>query len=140
MGTNPTRTPWYVQGLRFQCRGCGDCCRGPGGYVWINADEVRELAEALSMDIGEFGSRYLRRTPTGLALVDGKSGDCPFLDPAGRCAVYDKRPVQCRTWPWWRENLSCPEAWEEASRRCPGMGAGERHSRLVIEAESSKEF
>ena len=27
---------WYHLGLRFQCTGCGDCCTGAPGYVWIN--------------------------------------------------------------------------------------------------------
>jgi Fe-S-cluster containining protein len=132
--------PWYEQGLRFQCQGCGDCCRGPGGYVWVNAAEAREIAEALAMDANDFGGKFLRRTPTGLALVDSGSGDCPFLDDSGGCVIYRNRPVQCKTWPWWRENLTSPEAWEVAARRCPGMGRGERHSLFVIENRSSNEF
>ena len=24
----PTQEPWYKDGLRFKCTGCGDCCTG----------------------------------------------------------------------------------------------------------------
>ncbi|MDR0363088.1 MAG: YkgJ family cysteine cluster protein [Planctomycetota bacterium] len=140
MITPDQRVPWYYQGLCFQCQGCGACCRGPGGYVWISPDEITEIAGALGMSDEEFGYKYLRRTPTGLALVDSRSGDCPFLNGAGRCAIYHARPVQCRTWPWWRENLTSPEAWESAARRCPGMGRHERHSLFIIETEAAKDF
>ena len=33
-------TPWYKDGLRFQCTGCGDCCTGGPGYVWVNQAEI----------------------------------------------------------------------------------------------------
>jgi hypothetical protein len=34
--------------------------------------------------------------------------------------------VQCRTWPFWDENLTSRRAWDNARRRtpCPGMGTG----------------
>jgi len=28
-----------------------------------------------------------------------------------QCTVYPVRPAQCRTFPWWKENLSSKEAW-----------------------------
>ena len=38
--------PWYHEGLRFECTGCGDCCTGAPGYVWLTEEEIRALAEA----------------------------------------------------------------------------------------------
>ena len=139
-GVFPPSGPWYAGGLRFSCRGCGECCRGPGGYVWVTADEAAGLARALGIEPGAFFAEWLRRTAAGLALVDGSTGDCPLLDAAGRCGAYGARPVQCRTWPWWRENLGSPGEWERAARRCPGMGKGELHSRPAIDAEAEKDF
>lgn len=135
------REPWYKDGLAFSCiHGCGICCKGPGGYVWVSEEEIQTLAKALDMPLDEFCRKMLRRTNTGLALVDGPTGDCPLLDRTNGCRVYHARPLQCRTWPWWRENLSSAAAWNDAARRCPGMNHGEVHSRFVIEAESAKEF
>ncbi len=37
--------PWYQFGLRFQCTGCGDCCTGAPGYVWINKAEIKAMSD-----------------------------------------------------------------------------------------------
>ena len=136
----PVSPPWYAAGLAFRCQACGDCCRGPGGYVWVDPGEIDPLAGALGLDRDKFIERFIRQTPSGIALVDGPGGDCPFLDAGNRCRTYAVRPMQCRTWPWWRENIIAPENWAGAARRCPGIDKGEAHSRFHIEAESAKDF
>ena len=45
-----------------------------------------------------------------------------FLDGA-RCSVYEARPTQCRTWPFWPENMT-PRSWTSIARFCPGVGKG----------------
>lgn len=131
--------PWYADGLAFACQECGGCCRGPGGYVWVTEDEAGALAEVLGMTFNDFAAKLLRTTLSGLALVDGAHGDCPLLGQDGRCRVYNARPVQCRTWPWWRENLTSNQRWDDAATRCPGMNKGRVHSRLIIESEMAKD-
>lgn len=119
---------WYEKdGLKFSCKGCGDCCRGPGGYVWVKEAEIIALAEAVRMTVEAFGKRYLRRSGLRLALIDGPDGNCVFLEN-GRCKVYDSRPVQCRTFPWWPEYLKSAEEWEQLKDDCPGVGSGKVHS------------
>lgn len=135
------KTPWYDGGLSFSCLGCGDCCRGPGGYVWLTENEARAIAAALKQEFAAFAARTLRTTLAGLALVDGVRGDCPLLDANGHCRVYPVRPAQCRTWPWWEENLASRRRWDDLASRCPGMNRGVVHSRSVIEkAMAGKPF
>jgi len=53
---------------------------------------------------------------------------CRFLDPVTkkRCLVYEARPAQCRTWPFWPENMNA-RAWDrEVVAFCPGVGKGRR--------------
>jgi Fe-S-cluster containining protein len=38
--------------------------------------------------------------------------------------VYEQRPRQCKTWPFWDSNLRTPEKWKETCEVCPGSGRG----------------
>jgi Fe-S-cluster containining protein len=116
---------WFKDGLRFQCTGCGDCCTGAPGYVWVNAEEIAALAERLEMDVERFERKYVRRVGVRRSLVEFPNGDCVFFDGESRkCTVYEQRPRQCKTWPFWDSNLRTPEAWKETCEVCPGSGRG----------------
>jgi Fe-S-cluster containining protein len=117
--------PWYQEGLRFQCTGCGDCCTGGPGYVWVDDDEVRAIAEYLDKPVGEIRLLHTRPARGKVSLREHLNGDCEFLDPASRrCTIYSARPKQCRTWPFWRSNLASPEDWRRTCDVCPGAGQG----------------
>ena len=118
--------PWYAAGLRFRCTGCGDCCTGEPGAVWVNDDEIAALAKLLGIEVDDFERRYVRRLGARRSLFERFDGDCVFFDPEHRrCQVYPARPIQCRTWPFWPENLESREAWAETEGVCPGSGSGE---------------
>ena len=44
-----------------------------------------------------------------------KEGACIFLDPVGKCGIYDVRPVQCSTYPFWPSLVESSEDWLEES-------------------------
>jgi Fe-S-cluster containining protein len=112
--------PWYKDGLAFACTGCGRCCTGSSGYVWVTREEICLLAERFGLGLDEFGARFLRRVGSRYALVDSPRGDCIFL--VGKsCSVYEDRPAQCRAFPWWPANLSSREAWKRAAQSCEGI-------------------
>lgn len=112
---------WYEAGLRFDCTGCGRCCTGGSGYVWVTADDVSRLADALGLDLDGFGRRYLRRVGERYALLEApRDGACVFLE-ADRCSVYAARPSQCRRFPFWESHLASPAAWIAAARECEGI-------------------
>ncbi len=113
--------PWYHEGLRFKCTGCGECCTAAPGYVWVSPEEIQALAARLNISEDLFIRRYTRRIGNRIALTeDRKSFDCVFLKDK-KCEVYNERPQQCRTFPWWRENLSTRTAWKEAAQYCEGI-------------------
>lgn len=117
--------PWYRRGLRFRCAGCGQCCSGAPGYVWVTKGEIEALAAAVGLEMEQFARRYLRVVGIRFSLVEFPDGDCAFLDTQSRrCTVYRFRPRQCRTWPFWKSNLRTPQTWEEAAHRCPGANRG----------------
>ena len=52
---------WYKEGLSFKCTGCGQCCTGFPGYVWITPEEMQAMAEALAIPLEEFTKKYTRK-------------------------------------------------------------------------------
>jgi Fe-S-cluster containining protein len=49
------------------------------------------------------------------------------------CTIYPVRPLQCRTWPFWTDNLSSPDAWNRAAQTCPGMNRGKQYDFVSVE-------
>lgn len=129
-----SKKPWYKEGLRFECTGCGDCCSGEPGYVWVDDHEIESLAKEMEMELEAFERKFVRQEPEGKSLVEYPDGDCIFLHPESRrCLVYKSRPIQCRTWPFWDSNLSSKKAWKEACDVCPGSGVGKLYNLEQIE-------
>lgn len=112
---------WYREGLHFSCTGCGKCCTGAPGYVWVTAEEIAAIAEYLNMDLEAFVKRYIRLVDGRFSLTeDGKTFDCAFLE-GKKCRIYEARPVQCRTFPWWPGPLQSNESWEATAACCEGI-------------------
>ena len=117
--------PWYKDGLRFKCTQCGDCCTGAPGFVWVNAAEIAAFAKRFDMPVDEFEKKYVRRVGIRKSLVEYDNGDCVFFDTEKRrCTVYEDRPRQCRTWPFWQSNVRTAETWAQTCEACPGSGTG----------------
>jgi Fe-S-cluster containining protein len=130
--------PWFADGLRFQCTQCGNCCTGAPGFVWVNQEEIRQLAQAVGeSDLERFERDYVRAVGVRKSLKEFDNGDCVFFDGEQRkCRVYESRPRQCRTWPFWDSNLKTPEDWRHTCQICPGSGVGKLY--VVDEIESQR--
>ena len=119
------KQPWYKDGLRFECTQCGDCCTGAPGYVWVNKEEIEQLATQVDMSVADFEAKYVRKVGVRKSLIEYENGDCVFFDTKARkCTVYEARPRQCRTWPFWDSNVRTEEAWRRTCEVCPGSGKG----------------
>ena len=128
----PGKDPWYAKGLRFGCTRCGRCCTGAPGYVWMNKNEIHDVARFLKITDDEFLKHYCRRVMFKISLLEHPNGDCVFFTPAG-CRIYNVRPEQCTTFPFWDYNIESPASWENAKTRCPGTGQGRLYSLPEIE-------
>jgi len=119
-------------GLRFRCTMCGNCCTGPEGYVHLTDEENSALAARLNISKDDFLRDYTRDTVFGRSLKERATPhglDCIFLDRdsiPGKaiCGVYEDRPAQCRTWPFWPSIITSRRTWETAKRTCPGIDTG----------------
>lgn len=79
------------------------------------------------MDIRNFIEKYCRWVDyyygeTVLALLEKKNYDCIFWENG--CSVYEARPVQCSTYPFWAWMLKDRATWNERANECPGMNKG----------------
>jgi hypothetical protein len=129
--------PWYHNGLQFKCSQCGDCCTGAPGYVWVNKTEIAALADLLGLDVETFMGKYTRQIGIRHSLVELPSNDCVFFDgERRRCTVYEARPRQCRTWPFWQSNIRTEKDWERTCQVCPGSGTGTMISLEQIEEQA----
>jgi uncharacterized protein len=92
------------------------------------------MAKHFGLTVNEFRHKYARKLHEGWSLNEVQTAqgfDCVFLDRTsipGKavCSIYSVRPMQCRTWPFWPENLKSRRHWETVKRRtpCPGMDRG----------------
>ena len=115
--------PWWQEGVRFACQGSGKCCvsRGAYGFVYLTLEDRRRLAAHLGMPTWQFPRQHCAKTD-GLFHLKETGPECRFLRE-NRCSVYEGRPTQCRTWPFWPENMPA-RAWTAIAAFCPGVGQG----------------
>ena len=128
--------PIYAHGLRFSCARCSSCCRGAPGFVFLSKLDLARLLEGLELDFQRFFRNYCKLVDTGaglsLSLTEKANFDCVFWNERG-CSIYDFRPLQCSTYPFWASVLESSELWNAESRHCPGVGKGDLKTRRYIE-------
>ncbi len=118
---------FYNDGLKFECTGCGECCKLPAGRVDLLFEEAKKLSEYLSLRIDYFLETYCDSNEESLQLKDNQQHHCIFLSD-DKCTVYEVRPLQCRTFPFWPENVKSLYRWKQIRKICPGIGEGKHYS------------
>lgn len=117
---------FFSQGLKFECQGSGKCCTSHGeyGHVFLTLDDRKRFAKFLKIRTSEFTKKYCDQLGPVWKLKEEKGNpDCIFLKNK-KCSVYQARPNQCRTWPFWPEVMNA-KAWKkDVESFCPGVGKG----------------
>lgn len=124
---------WWHDGVRFECQGSGRCCvsRGAYGYVYVTLEDRRRIAKLLGVSTSVFTRKYCEKE-AGIWKLRDFTASCRFLE-GNRCGIYEARPTQCRTWPFWPETMGA-KAWSrEVAAYCPGVGKGRVWGRAEIE-------
>ena len=124
--------------IRFQCTGCGRCCHGHPEYNYIEMKnrEAERIRKHLKIKKADFYANYTELLPDktmSLRLTD--KGQCVLLDDNGHCSVYDYRPLQCQTYPFWPELILRKKDWVAESRRCEGIDQGPAVSLAYLEKQ-----
>ena len=122
-------------GIRFECQGSGNCCvsRGSYGYVYLSKKDIKNLSTGLNITQKNFIKNYCQETDGYIHLKELKKnkGNCIFLIDK-KCSVYKSRPTQCRTWPFWPENMNTKDWNGDIAKNCPGIGKGKLISKTDI--------
>ena len=106
-----------------KCTQCeGKCCTGESGYVWLSQKEMYEISDFLGINIEDFKIKYLRKIGYKYSLKERFVNDnfeCIFFDTKEKnCSIYEYRPLQCRTFPFWEY---FKKHTDEAVKECPGI-------------------
>ena len=124
------RRYFFDHGIRFECQKCGACCTGGPGYIYVDDQEVRRIARFLDISRDVFVDRYLYPFRDSYSIAEYQDGRCVFFENG--CRIYPVRPTQCRTFPFWFQNLRSEENWRGVCNRCPGIGKGPRYDKEEI--------
>ena len=119
--------------IRFICQeGCSNCCKVSGGFVLIRDIDLKRIPKYLKISEAEFIKKYTKEDGKHVHLIDKNDTDCVFLED-NKCTIYPVRPLQCRTFPFWPQNLKTEKRWHIIEEECPGIGEGKEYSRIEIE-------
>jgi uncharacterized protein len=137
-----TGKEWWREGVVFSCTGSGRCCTSHGeyGFVYLNLEDRRRFAKFFKIRTTDFTRKYCKKTGGIWHLIDNdKNPDCLFLKDK-MCSVYEGRPTQCRTWPFWPEVMNAKTWSKEIKTFCPGVGKGKRISGDEIEKQLKQQI
>lgn len=112
---------WYDEGVPFKCTSCGKCCTGKGGIVSLTESEAQNIAQFLKMSFKKFMTLYCTKQMGKYILKDDPGTDnCIFLKE-NKCSIYENRPLQCKTFPYWPSIMRSKENWDEEAKCCEGI-------------------
>lgn len=105
------------------CEACqGRCCTGESGSIFATKKEFEAMAIFLDLTPDDFKRDYLVKVNNRYSLSEiryNESHDCIFYNrETNGCKIYDVRPAQCRTFPFWNYFKSYPQ---ELKDECPGV-------------------
>lgn len=128
------------ESFQFSCiPGCIKCCSGEPGFVYLSEKDLTKLANHFKISKKEFVQKYCRFTSyydgtEVLCLQEKYNYECIFLDSNG-CTVYDARPIQCSSYPFWTTIVYNEKSWNREAEDCPGMNQG----RCIAKEEAMKQ-
>lgn len=105
------------------CASCGGkCCTGESGYIFANESELERVRAHLGLEKEEFEKKYLKKFESRYSFKEVAfegAFACIFFDQEQRnCSIYELRPTQCRTFPFWPYYKNHKE---ELKKECIGV-------------------
>lgn len=115
----------FLKKVDFECKRCSDCCRHDPGAVFLTENDVKKISKHLNISTRDLLIEYCRGLELGertvTSLKEKPNYDCIFWNDS--CLIYEARPLQCRTYPFWPFLVESEKRWQEESKRCKGIGS-----------------
>jgi len=102
----------------FQCKKCGECCKGYGG-TYVTPQDIKAIAGYLNVDSEHFTETYCQMSGKKPLLAQGENEYCIFWDEF--CTIHPVKPRMCRAWPFIKPVLVDISNWEIMAGSCPGI-------------------
>lgn len=103
----------------FNCRQCGDCCKGYGG-TFVTDRDIKMIARHIATSVKEVAEKYCQASGSRRVLAQNKDGYCVFWED-GLCGIHPVKPRMCRAWPFIQAVVSVPANWKIMASTCKGM-------------------
>lgn len=130
--------------MKFECQSsCGGRCCSMGwdkksDFVFLTKRDRQKISKFLSVNLTDFAfkgeflwTRFTKKPSVQWALKLNNM-TCQFL-VGGKCSIYEARPTQCKTFPFWPE-LGFKSKYMALKEFCPGIGKGKiSDGKLMIE-------
>ena len=113
-----------IENIGFSCLMCGKCCRRAFGdnRVLLIPQEIQLIADHTGIGSDEIITPATSDDPEFTDLIDAKgrihtfgwmllrknNGDCNFIEDAdisNRCKIHNVRPMLCRTYPFYMQDM-----------------------------------
>ena len=102
----------------FECRRCGDCCKGFGG-TYLTDEDIEAISRYTGLHPEKLIARYCSRSGSKLVLAQRLDGRCIFWDEL--CTIHPVKPRMCRKWPFIESILVDADNWLIMADSCPGI-------------------
>ncbi len=103
----------------FECKKCGECCKGYGG-TFVTATDLEAIFEFTGIPLDRLTKDYCQRSGKNKVLAQGKDGYCIFRKEE-LCSIHPVKPRMCRAWPFIESVIKDPQNWHVMAGVCPGM-------------------
>jgi hypothetical protein len=102
----------------FQCKKCGDCCKGYGG-TYVTESDIKKISEYIHVSPKKFINEYCVLSGKRYVLSQSNTGYCKFWNKL--CTIHPVKPKMCKAWPFIESVLVDPLNWQIMGRSCPGI-------------------
>ncbi|MHA1752082.1 MAG: YkgJ family cysteine cluster protein [Candidatus Helarchaeota archaeon] len=124
--------PIIIDGLKFKCKQCAECCKKWKGTIYISIYEVKLIAEKLNLTLEELFNKFIhfeeekcvycgQELNLTYLAVNQINNRCIFLDKNDKCIIHEFKPFLCKIFPFWSIIMENKTKFEEYSELCSGV-------------------